>query len=403
MRTTSLGKGMAALSALGLGLAVTLMVAQPAPGQTFKVLYTFTNGADGGNPEGNLLLHDGFLYGTTVNGGNGNGTVFTVDIQTRQETVLHTFAGEPSDGTQPLTGLIRDSVGNLYGTTNGGGADNFGTVFQMNVYNTLIVLHSFTNGADGAAAEAVLARDKTGNLYGTTYGGFGATGNGTVFKLDAEHHLTTLHTFLGQPSDGAAPAAGLILSKGRLYGTTYYGGASNYGTVFEVNPNNQETTVLYSFTGGADGGYPQSNLIADANGNLYGTTTLGGISGPCPSGDGLAGCGVVFELNIASRQETVLYAFGGPDGAYPYAGLIRDSQGNLYGTTLFGSKGWGTAFELDTLGHLTTLHNFTNGADGGHPYAGLVRNASGKLFGATYEGGLVSGNPGAGTIFEIVP
>jgi uncharacterized repeat protein (TIGR03803 family) len=191
------------------------------------------------------------------------------------------------------------------------------------------VLHSFT-GSDGAAPYAGLVRDGMGNLYGTTSAG-GAYAHGTVFKLDITGKLTILHSFAG--GDGAFPTGRLIRDyKGNLYGTTFDGGISNHGVVFELNPVGQQT-MLYRFTGGSDGQYPYAGLLREAGGNLYGTTLRGG------SGTGYCdppGCGVVFKLDVTGK-ETVLYNFQWQeDGADPLGNLVMDGQGNLYGTTEIG-------------------------------------------------------------------
>ena len=361
---------------------------QLAHAQTFKVLYTFSGYSDGAHPEGTLLLRGGNLYGTTRGGQGGVsscGTVFQVNTKTNQETTLYTFAFSPSDGCGVYAGLTGSTSGEFCGTTANGGASNDGTVFQVSSLGAESLLHSFAGPQqDGQRPVAALIRDSAGNLYGTTEGG-GTTGSGTVFKLDTVGNLTILHSFRSTP-DGAGPMASLLLEHGILYGTTFGGGKTNGGTVFKVNVKTGRETVLYNFTGGADGDSPYAGVITDGNGNLYGTTGGGGI-----------GAGVVYKLNIAARQETVLYSFtGGVDGLAPTSALVRDSQGNLYGTT--SSGGAGTVFKLDTAGNLTTLHTFS-GSDGANPYAGLVRDSKGNLYGAAFYGG----SAGFGTIFEITP
>src|ERR1022692_3872096 len=186
-----------------------------------------------------------------------------------------------------------------------------------------------------------------------------------------------LHSF-GCPPQGANPYAGVIRdSAGNIYGTAANGGAANKGVVFKLDTSGHQT-VLYSFTGGADGGYPYAGVIRDSAGNLYGTTYYGGT----------ANAGVVYKLD-STGQETVLYTFTAwPDGAYPQAGVIRDSAGNLYGTTyLRGTASAGVVYKLDTTGHETVLYSFTGGADGGAPYAGVIRDSAGNLFGTTSAGG----------------
>ncbi|MGH9205494.1 MAG: choice-of-anchor tandem repeat GloVer-containing protein, partial [Acidimicrobiales bacterium] len=261
---------------------------------------------------------------------------------------------------------IADSSGNLYGTTFQGGVvggctDGLGcgTVFRLSPGGTETVLHAFTFSSEGYGPNGPLIADSSGNLYGTTYSD-GASGNGVVFKLTPGGTYTVLHTFTGG-SDGANPAGDLIAdSSGNLYGTTRGGGASGSGcggfgcgTVFKLSPGGT-LTVLYSFTGGSDGEGPVGNLIADSKGNLYGTTLLGG--GPGCGQFGL-GCGVVFKLS-PSGTETVLHIFtGGSDGGAPFAGLIADSSGNLYGTTFQGGAltacngvGCGVVFKLAGAG-----------------------------------------------------
>jgi len=378
-----------------------LVTSQPAQAQTFKVLYAFQGGSDGANPYdyGTMVLYKGNLYGTTTLGGaSTNGTVFQVNAATGSETVLYSFTGG-TDGINPFAGLIRDSAGNLYGTTNAGGAQGDGTVFQVNSTGTLMQLHSFT-GADGYSPNGPLVRDTAGDLYGTTEGYTTPKGGGvgTVFKLDTAGTHTTLHRFKGRP-DGADPQGGLILYKGDLYGTTIVGGTYDKGTIFKVSAKTGKEAVLYGFTGGSDGSAP-AGLISDGNGNLYGTTEVGG------NGNG----GVIFEYNIAASQETVLYSFilSEPAGEVPYGPLVRDSAGNLYGTTTEGGAPTcvcGTVFELDTAGNLITLHTFT-GKDGSMPYAGLVRAANGALYGVTAYGGPAWTGPGyngAGVVFEVKP
>jgi uncharacterized repeat protein (TIGR03803 family) len=320
--------------------------------------------------------------------------------------------------------LVRDAAGNLYGTTLGGGAAKSGTVFKLDTDGRETVLHSFTGAAgDGSNPYAGLILDAAGNLYGTTvYSGDLACdppyGCGTVFKLDAAGTETVLYRFTRTGGDGALPYGGLVRdAAGNLYGTTAGGGdlscgdGDGCGIVFKVDSTGKET-VLHIFTGtGGDGSDPFDALILDAAGNLYGTTSAGGNGSPCPYGS--RSCGTVFKLDTTGK-ETVLHNFSGLDGAGPFAGLIRDSAGNFYGTTEFGgdmscsilgTPGCGTVFKLDTAGTLTVLHSFT-GSDGANPISGLIRDAADNFYGTTEFGGdlpTCDSDPGCGVVFKLKP
>jgi uncharacterized repeat protein (TIGR03803 family) len=382
---------------------------QIAYGQKFRLLHTF-NGPDGENPTGNLLLLGSSLYGTTAGGGaTGYGTVFKVDLKSKTQTVLYSFpvSGAVNGGT-PLAGVISDAAGNLYGTTHFGGYEpscqdppvycSGGVVFQLAKSGSESVLYAFKEGADGANPDAGLLRDAVGNFYGTTSAD-GAGNAGTVIKLTKGGQASpTLYAFSGD-GDGASPQGALLLDRrtGNLFGTTFQG-ASGFGTVFRLNSNTAEFAVLYTFTGGADGGNPAAGLVADQAGYLYGTATTGG------SNPGNMGDGVIFRLKASTGEQTVLHTFGGHDGANPSTVLSIDGSGNLYGTTSNGgSRGAGTLFKLDSNGNLTTLHNFTGGRDGAHPSSGLIRNGEGHLYGVTSFGGVSSCFSGCGTVFEIIP
>ncbi len=342
------------------------------------VLYTFTGNADGGYPEWGVIQDwFGNLYGTASSGGAaGSGVVFKLDRR-GNETVLYSFTGG-ADGGYPYAGVIEDWAGNLYGTTSFGGADGVGVTFKLDPRGNETVLHSFTYGADGGYPFAGLIIDFFGNLYGDASSA-GTAGAGVLFKIDPSGNQTVMYSFPG--SDGSNPLPGVIQdSAGNLYGTTTGGGPANVGVVYKLDTTGHET-LLHSFTGGADGGSPQSRLIQDSAGYFYGTTQSGGA----------AGQGTVYKLD-GSGHETVLYSFtGGADGAAPSAGLIQDSAGNFYGTTSNGgSAGVGVVFKLDPMGHESVLHNFT-GPDGSHPYAGVTFDSAGNLYGTTPDGGTRGG------------
>ncbi|HKV80800.1 MAG TPA: choice-of-anchor tandem repeat GloVer-containing protein [Candidatus Sulfotelmatobacter sp.] len=379
------------------------------PTYDFQVLHTFCSSGgskctDGAGPVAGLIEDAaGNLYGTTQGGGNvyGGGTVFKLDV-TGKETVLHRFCGtsECKDGKFPSAGLIEDSAGNLYGTTQSGGADpGGGTVFKVDVAGREHALLSFCSScADGWGPNAGLIQDADGNLYGTALSG-GTHGGGTVFKLDKTNHSVALYNFCSASNcvDGSGPYAGLIAdAAGNLYGTTVHGGANGGGVVFRLTPSGMEK-VLYSFClapNCTDGQGPAAALIRDAAGYLYGTTASGGANGS----------GAVFRVTTAGREK-VLYSFcSAPnctDGSYPQAGLVRDSAGNLYGTTAVnGANGGGTVFKLSRNLHYDVLYNFcsaANCADGSHPFAGVSLDAAGNLFGTTNQGGKY----GYGTLFKL--
>jgi uncharacterized repeat protein (TIGR03803 family) len=345
-----------------------------AAGQS-TILCTFT-GPNGSNPNFAGVIRDsaGNTYGTTANGGPANiGVVFKLDTA-NHETLLTTFPGTV-DGSNPSSGVVSDSAGNLYGSAPLGGASGWGTVYKLTPAGVETTLYTFSGGTDGAEPLGGVVRDSAGNLYGTTYGG-GAHGYGAVYKLDTAGIQTVLYSFTDGP-DGGYPYAGVILdSVDNLYGTTVYGGATNQGVVFKVDTAGTETT-LYSFKGGLDGSNCYSGLLRDSAGNLYGTTENGGT----------AGVGVVFKVSTGGN-ESVMYAFtGGTDGAYPYSGLLRDSAGNLYGTTYGGGTGGsGTVYKVNSMGVETVLHNFTS-TDGAKPYAGVIRDSAGNFYGTASQGG----------------
>jgi uncharacterized repeat protein (TIGR03803 family) len=400
----------------------------------FVTLHSFTGGADGGQPEAGLIQDAaGNLYGTTEVGGAANfGVVFKLDT-TGKETVLYSFAGG-MDGAHPRARLVLDSAGNLYGTTFEGGAgpcnqqnpnsrgatpSTCGIVFKLDASGAESVLHSFTGKPDGANPSAGLVLDAKGNLYGTTsYGG--TLGFGTVFKLDTSDVESVLHSFTS--ADGAIPSAGLILDAAdNLYGTTFRGGTSGLGTIFELDPTGTET-VLYSFMGEpTDGANPAAGLVRDATGNLYGTTGAGGdlcyiIGSTPPTPSTFVYCGIAFKVDTTGK-ETVLHKFTGPpDGAIPHAGLILDGAGNLYGTTYEGGTGGcfiaagygpeylgcGSVFKLDPNGNETVLFSFSGaaGTDWG-PQTSLTLDATGNLFGTTSQGGGGCGGLGCGGLFQL--
>jgi uncharacterized repeat protein (TIGR03803 family) len=358
------------------------------------VLYTFPGAADGQYPynAGLGFSPDGQLYGTTFYGGpEGSGVVYELDGR-GNDTVLHSFnLFTPQAYGQPMGNLVRNGAGDFYGVTFIGQAESgfgYGVVYRLDSAGNARVVHNFTNGSDGGNPYGGVIFDSKGNMYGTASSG-GTAGAGVVFKIAAGNE-TVLYNFTGG-ADGGTPLGNLILdSANNVYGTTNAGGASEAGVVFKIDPSGNET-VLHSFTGGSDGGYPLAGVILDSQGNLYGTTNGGGSSG----------AGVVFKID-PSGKETVLHSFsGGPDGGYPlWVVLALDTNGNLYGTTAGGgTSNAGVVFKLTSNGRETVLYSFTGGIDGDNPYTGVVRDPSGILYGTTAFGGA----SGAGVVFELIP
>jgi uncharacterized repeat protein (TIGR03803 family) len=319
-------------------------------GWTHTVLYSFTGGADGAEPyKGVTLDTHGNIYGTTVSGGGGSceggcGVVFKLTNSggTWTQTVIHQFTGG-SDGSGPGSGLTFDRQGNLYGMTPTGGTYGLGVVYQLQPHTkgtanatwTLNVVHAFTGGDDGSSASAGRLILHAGNLYGVTTVG-GAHGDGIVFEIthaNGTWKLTPLYAFKDQP-DGALPYGGVIFDKaGNLYGTTYYAGVHDVGTVYKLTHAHGKwtETVLYSFKGGNDGSSPISTLVSDEAGNLYGTTSAGGTQ---------CDCGVIFKLSPNTNgtwTETVPHRFPGSPGAgFSYNGMVAGGAGEFYGPTTHG-------------------------------------------------------------------
>jgi uncharacterized repeat protein (TIGR03803 family) len=411
-----------------------------------QVLYAFQGGKDGEFPNSNLIFDSsGNLYGTTLEGGgstacnaynyDGCGAAFKLSPNSSggwTETILYGFQGG-SDGWLPSSGLIFDHAGNLYGTTRYGGADNYGTVFELSPNGNgkwrETVLYSFLSSPDGEAPQGLIF-DGSGNLYGATAGGglsqcYHGDPCGTIFELSPNGSggwtETIIYLFQGG-LDSFSPNGRLIFdSSGNLYGTTADNGGGGCtlgdgcGTAFELSPNGSggwTETTLYSFQDGSDGGEPNP-LILDQSGNLYGTTVEGG-DGACGY---VSRCGTVFRLSpngSGEWTETTLYRFqGGSDGGNPEAGLIFDKNGNLYGTNTQGGDaacnsgiGCGTTFELSPNGSggwtESLLYKFQGGLDGAFPASGVIFDQTGNLYGTTgYGGGNGCAGRGCGVAFEV--
>jgi len=401
------------LGALECALAFVLicLMSDSAAAQTFTTLHTFTGGTDGGFAFAPLILDDsGNLYGTTYQGGTYNcdpnnsgrgcGVVFRMDNQ-GNETVLYSFQPSP-DAQLPDAGLTRDRAGNLYGTTFWGGTHiTYGAVYKVDPSGKETVLHSFNRDGGGYHPTSGLIHDGAGNLYGTTvYGGILSCviqrteyGCGVVFKINRQGNETVLHKFHG--GDGAWPNGELLRdAQGNLYGTASVG-TSSAGVVFKIDSSGK-FHVLHQFPSQQDDGYtPTGSLVRDAAGNLYGTTQNGGA----------ANYGTVYKLDKTGKI-TILYSFAlGADGGLPEGGLVRDTAGNLYGTTSLGGdlacnggSGCGTIFKIDSSGHETVLHNF-EGKPGEFPDARLVIDAAGAIYGTTPGNDLAN----YGSVFKLVP
>jgi len=360
------------------------------------------------------LRSSGFPAGTQLTLAMLVFTVFLIfplgTLAATKYRTLHRFKGG-KDGVSPLSGLTFDSLGNLYGTTVGGGVNygngGGGTVFRMTPRADgaweKTVIHAFRrNFKDGFNPYAGLVVDGVGNLYGTTAFGGTHTG-GTVFRLSPDGNggwsERILHSFKGD-SDGAEPLAGLVIdSSGNLYGTTAEGGTHRGGTVFMLSPQNDDTwkeSILHRFPQDSSDGYaPRANLVRDTAENIYGTTSAGGEFGD----------GTVFELapdEHGNWMERIIHQFHGTDGAVPLADVVLDTAGDLYGTTFGGGKHFGVVFQLvpqpDGSWIETVLHSFTGGRDGGSPQTTPILNHAGDLFGTTaYRG------TGFGIVFQLSP
>ena len=393
-------------------IGMLILMGGAAQAQTYKILYTFKGGStDGANPFGGLVRDGaGNLYGTTTTGGSGQlGTVFRLN-SAGAETALYKFPQNASHGSVPQAGLVTDPAGNGYGTTVGGGANRIGVIYKINLAGQT-VLYSFT-GPPGGIYPTGLVRDTAGNLYGTTtFGGGsnncnGGTGCGTAFKWDTAGNFTVLHAFTGASGDGANPSGVILDSAGNLYGTTTTGGITGgscgptgCGTVYKIDAAGNYT-ILYSFTAtGGDGSVPVGTLLL-RKGVLYGVT----LHSSCGA------IGSMYSMTLTG-SETVLYCFANAsNGTNPSSGLVADGQGNFYGTMSSGGVCCGTVYQLffDTgTGKWAdkTLYSFTGtGGDGNKPLAPLAIDAKGNLYGTTEFGGSTTNcSLGCGIAFQVGP
>ncbi len=396
-------------------LVTLAMLTSGAWASSTKVLYSFGGDEDGEYPSTDLVLDSaGNLYGSTVLGGDfGSGTVFEV-TPSGTHSVLHEFTGG-TDGGQPYGGVTLDPEGHLFGTAVIGGTfggacpeDGCGVAYELtNVSGTWTetVIHTFTGGDDGFGPGAGLTLDQRGNLYGMTPTG-GAYGVGVIYQLtpDGAGSWTeqVIHTFTGGMDGGTGSPGRLLLGRsGELYGVGTVGGANGAGTAFVLRhrpAGSWSFRTLYAFKGQPDAGSPYAALISDPSGHLYGTTYYGGANG----------FGAVYELarTTGGWREKVLYSFaGGSDGIGPISNLVSDPTGDLYGTTSEGGApvcGCGTIFELIPGGGVWTevvVHSFSGAPDGAFSYNGLTASAAGDLYGATVHGG----TDDEGSIYEFTP
>jgi uncharacterized repeat protein (TIGR03803 family) len=422
-------------------LALPLLFHTPchAAGPKMATLDSFTGGPAGSFPEAGLAIApNGVLYGTTYSGGtSGWGTVFELippatKGQPWTQKTLYSFTGG-ADGANPMGNLVFGSNNVLYGTTYQGGSTGFGTVFQLTpatggVWNQK-TLYTFQGGTDGAYPEAgVIQNSSTLVIYGTTLYG-GSPNCGTAFSLSPVSGggwtEQVVYTFQGGTTDGANPQAPPTLGgTGLLYGTTANGGSSGYGTVYSLTITGGTTTesVLYSFTGLTDGGTPQASLLLGTGGVLYGSTFYAGSSTGCTLGGYAAGCGTIFQLTppVSGGVWTygVIHAFtgAGNDGAHPFGSLAVTGKGVLYGSTFAGGSSNDTCFPASYSGCGTifalrppaiTGGSWTGGTllallgkNGGGPN-GVLLAPTGLLYGTTYNGGIQG--PGFGTLFQVTP
>ena len=414
------------IRSLVLTVFTVALVGQGAWGQTFKVLHSFGNTGDGKSPiEGQVFDSQGNLYGITGLGPSGNGClgdegcgmVYRLKPNsdgTWTEAVIHAFNG--SDGAYPLSSLLLDAQGNLYGSASGEGHYP-DVVYQLtpgsNGTWTESVLYQFPGSPNGSGP-GELTFDTAGNLYGTSEGG-GLNDTGTVFSLNRSSgwQESLLHTFDGYPYDGGAGPLGSIVfdTEGNLYGTTILGGAYNSGVVYKLTKQGSvfwREKVLYAFTGGSDGMSPWG-VVFGPDGSLYRVTQTGGNMGTVSC----FGCGTVFKLTPNSDgtwTKTTLYSFRGghDDGAIPTDRITFDQAGNIYGTTASGGNGFlnlgfGTVYKLtpSSDGHWSEsiVYFFTGGSDGFDPDGPLTIDGAGNLYGTAGVGGLYYG----GVAYEITP
>ena len=416
-----------------LALGLTVVFTQSASGQTFKLIYTFTGGNNGANPETGLTLDNaGNLYGTTAAGdGNcypGCGTVFGLIKQGSEWNYSSLYSFHGRDGYEPSSRVVIRAGGVLYGSTGGGGIAGHGNIYTLKPPGTLpsgtkprywteTVLYEFTGGGEVPSGDLVF--DNSGNIYGTTQGYGVYAPSGSVYELTqsgggwAEN---TLYPFTGG-TDGGFPVGGIVFDKAgnHLYGTTVLGGDQSCnvdggygygcGTVFRLTHSQSGWTedVLKAFqipTALSTGIYPYAGLIMDESGNLYGTAALGG------SGGG----GVVFQLTPSNGgwTYTVLHNFTSAEGWFPNSPVLLDATGNLYGTLFSGGPGGaGAVFKLTPGASGWTyksLHDFTEGSDGGYPEDGPIFDANGNLYGTAYLGGSFENcYSGCGVVWEITP
>jgi len=383
-----------------------------ATAATTNVIFSFEKG-EGEYADTDLETDSaGNIYGTTVLGGDfGGGTVFQLSNTANGwvHTVLYSFTGG-ADGGEPYKGVTVDREGNLYGTavTGGSGSCEGGCGVAYKLTNaggawTQTVIHAFTGGDDGSGPGARLTVDRSGNVYGMAPTG-GAYGAGTIYKIyqiqGGAWNLRVIHAFTGGADGGTGSAGRMILRKNHLYGAATTGGTYGSGIVFELTSRRVgewDFRTLYSFRGQPDGSFPYGALLFDASGDIYGTTYYGGANG----------IGAVYKLSrqpVGEWNENVLYSFQeGTDGYSPISNLVFDGAGNLYGTTSEGGLGSGTIFKLTPVGGgqwtETVVHPFQGPPDGAFSYNGMVVDRFGNFYGATVHGG----DDDDGSIYKFTP
>ncbi len=365
-----------------LGSAIILPIfAGSAQAASLKVIYNFTGGPDGTGPRGTLVRDSsGAIFGATKSGGAYEfGTVFKVSA-TGKVTSLHVFSGAGGDGSKPEGGVIADAQGNLYGTTSAGGENGLGIVFKITPTGAEKILYTFQGiccGSDGSFPMSALVANAKGNMYGTTYKGGNSSDLGTVFKVTPRGAETLVYAFAGG-TDGANPGGGLAIdNRGNFYGASYAGGTDNVGVVYRIASGGAET-VLHTFSWEtADGSQPNDVPVIDDHGNMYGTTLRGGM-------EGSGGYGTVYRVTH-SGVETIVHTFDDIDGADPTGVILVGKV--LYGVAAAGgANGLGTIFKLKPNGGFKVLHSF-DGTDGSGPACQLISDGAGTLYGTTTAGG----------------